>query len=138
MKQFSFALKAFARCLVLGLTIFSSATVSARTIRVPSLETYKFLSNDPPRSLRMYYSDYLSLLAQRCDWQYEYVDLGYADSAAEANETALKLLNEGKLDLIFDVTQQDSPAKLFYSSIPSVTKHIILVESYYEGCKVVE
>ncbi|MBR4247391.1 MAG: EAL domain-containing protein [Treponema sp.] len=133
MKQFSFALKAFARCLVLGLTIFSSATVSARTIRVPSLETYKFLSNDPPRSLRMYYSDYLSLLAQRCDWQYEYVDLGYADSAAEANETALKLLNEGKLDLIFDVIEQDSPAKLFYSSIPSVTKHIILVESYKES-----
>ncbi len=133
MKHYFFAPKAIARCAALVLTLLSPVALSARTVRVPSVETYKFLSNDSPRSLKLYYSEYLDLLAKKCGWEYDFVDLGHASTAAAANKATLELLKQGQLDLAFDVSEQDSSSKLYYSTIPSLTKHVMLVDSYKEN-----
>ena len=122
-----------ARRLALGLIFLTPVTLFARTIRVPSLDTYKFLSNDSSRSMKLYYSEYLTLLAQTSGWEYDFVDFGYVATATEMNSLSLQFLREGKLDLAFDITEQDPSARLFYSSIPALTKHIMLVESYKES-----
>jgi len=82
--------------------------------------------------MKLYYSEYLKLLGEKCGWEYSYVDTGFKKSAKETNEIVLKLLKEGKIDLAFDMTEQDPSLKLFYSDLPSLTKHIILVESFKE------
>ena len=83
--------------------------------------------------MKLYYSEYLTLLAQTCGWEYDFVDFGNVATATEMNSLSLQFLREGKLDLAFDITEQDPSARLFYSSIPALTKHIMLVESYKES-----
>ncbi len=107
--------------LLLFLYIMFLVPAHARIVRIPSWETFEFLCDDRKPMCREYYESFLNLIADRCNWQFEY----YTEKTLESFEKVKK----GKLDLVYDIarTPEREADGIIFSKYPCLTAHIFLV-----------